>query len=206
SGSFMATRRASARPETTTIYQLKITLQDSKPPIWRRIQTPGAITLAELHRIIQAAMGWEDQHLHQFIVGDRVYGPAIPGLDEAGIDARDERRARLNEVAPREGSKFIYRYDFGDDWDHMVVVERILEPKPDARYPRCLAGRRACPPEDSGGIWGYEQLMETLKNPSDPEYAEAREWVGEDFNPEAFSLDEANTDLATLSGSAISQP
>lgn len=202
----MATRRASARPETTTIYQLKITLQDSKPPIWRRIQTPGAITLAELHRIIQAAMGWEDQHLHQFIVGDRVYGPAIPGLDEAGIDARDERRARLNEVAPREGSKFIYRYDFGDDWDHMVVVERILEPKPDARYPRCLAGRRACPPEDSGGIWGYEQLMETLKNPSDPEYAEAREWVGEDFNPEAFSLDEANTDLATLSGSAISQP
>jgi pRiA4b ORF-3-like protein len=203
----MATRQqASARPETTTIYQLKITLQDSKPPIWRRIQTPGSVTLAELHRIIQAAMGWQDQHLHQFIIGDRVYGPATPGLDEAGIDARDERRARLNEVAPREGSRFIYRYDFGDDWDHIVVVERILEPDPSARYPRCLAGRRACPPEDSGGVWGYEQLMETLKNPGDPEYAEAREWVGDDFDPEAFSLDETNADLASLSGSAVSQP
>jgi hypothetical protein len=203
----MATRQqASARPETTTIYQLKITLQDSKPPIWRRIQTPGSVTLAELHRIIQAAMGWQDQHLHQFIIGDRVYGPATPGLDEAGIDARDERRARLNEVAPRVGTRFIYRYDFGDDWDHIIVVERILEPEAGARYPRCLAGRRACPPEDSGGIWGYEQLMETLKNPGDSEYAEAREWVGDAFNPEAFSLEETNADLASLSGSAISQP
>lgn len=194
----MATRQASAGPTTTTIYQLKITLQDSKPPIWRRIQTHGSVTLAELHRIIQAAMGWENQHLHQFIIGDHVYGPATPGLDEAGIDARDERRARLNEVAPREGSKFTYQYDFGDDWEHAILVERILEPEPGARYPRCLAGRRACPPEDSGGVWGYEQLMETLRNPGDPEYAEMREWVGSQFNPDAFSLDETNAELESL--------
>jgi hypothetical protein len=194
----MATHQTPDRPGTNAIYQLKITLEDSKPPIWRRIQTPGSTTLAELHHIIQVAMGWKESHLHQFLAGNTVYGRAAPDMDEAGFEAQDERRARLDKIAPKEGSKFTYEYDFGDGWIHAILVEKILEPEPGARYPRCVAGRRACPPEDSGGVWGYEQLMETLKNPSDPEYEEAREWIGDDFNPEAFSLDQINAELGTL--------
>lgn len=196
----MASRQPSAGPTTNTIYQLKVTLADSKPPIWRRIQTPGPVTLAELHRIIQAAMGWEDSHLHQFIAGGIVYGPSEPDLDDATFEMKDERRARLSQVAPTEGSKFTYEYDFGDGWEHTILVEKILEPEPGAHYPRCLAGKRACPPEDSGGVWGYVDLIETLKTPDNPEYAEMREWVGENFNPEAFSLDEINADLEALRG------
>lgn len=196
----MASRQPSAGPTTNTIYQLKVTLADSKPPIWRRIQTPGSVTLAGLHRIIQAAMGWEDAHLHQFIAGGIVYGPSEPGLDDVTFEMKDERRARLFQIAPTEGSKFTYEYDFGDGWEHTILVEKVLEPEPGVQYPRCLAGKRACPPEDSGGVWGYDQLIETLKNPSDPEYAEMREWMGENFNPEAFSLDEINADLEALRG------
>lgn len=192
-------RQPTAKTANNAIYQLKVTLLGSKPPIWRRIQTPGSTTLARLHRIIQAAMGWEENHLHQFAAGDTVYGAPEPVQDDAAFEMRDERRARLDKVAPTEGSKFTYQYDFGDGWDHAIVVEKILEPEPSARYPRCIAGRRACPPEDSGGIWGYDQLIETLQNPGDPEYDEMREWVGGDFNPEAFSLDKVNSELAALS-------
>ncbi len=196
----MATRQAPAGPATNTIYQLKVTLWGSKPPIWRRIQTPGSTSLADLHRIIQAAMGWEAHHLHQFSAGDTVYGAPEPAKDDQAFEMRDERRARLDQVAPAEGSKFTYQYDFGDGWDHNITVEKILEPEPGARYPRCLAGRRACPPEDSGGIQGYVDLIETLKTPDNPEYAEMREWVGDDFNPETFSLDDTNADLEALRG------
>jgi hypothetical protein len=113
-------------------------------------------------------------------------------------DIRDERRVHLNQAAPTVGSKFVYEYDFGDSWEHTILVEKILEPEPGAHYPRCLTGRRACPPEDCGGAWGYAQLLETLDNPSDPEYAEMREWIGDDFDAEAFSLDEINASLKTL--------
>jgi hypothetical protein len=152
-------------------------------------------------RFAAVCQKWEDYHLHQFYVGETVYGEPDPGMRGMGFDRRDERRAYLNKMAPTVGSKCAYQYDFydfGDSWGHTILVEKILEPEPDARYPRCLTGRRACPPEDCGGIWGYYQLIETLKHPSDPEYAEMREWVGDDFDPEAFSLAETNADLAAL--------
>ncbi len=194
----MATPQNSVSPAANTIYQLKVTLAGSKPPIWRRVQTPGSTTLAGLHRIIQKVMGWENQHLHQFSIGGVIYGPPEPDLDDAAFEMKDERRARLFQVAPTVGGKFTYEYDFGDGWEHSVVVERIMEPQPGVHYPHCVAGRRACPPEDSGGVWGYDDLIETLKNPSNPEYEEMREWVGDNFNPEAFSLDAVNAGLEDL--------
>jgi len=187
------TRRTSSKSAATKIYQLKVTLRGSKPPIWRRIQTRGSVTLEHLHYILQVAMGWENGHLHQFFVGHTVYGEPDDDLSAMGFDARDERRARLSQVAPSEGSTFSYQYDFGDDWDHTILVEKILEPEPGVHYPRCLTGRRACPPEDCGGIWGYYEMLETLKNPSAEGYAEMREWMGdEDFDPDAFSVEEVN--------------
>jgi len=191
--------KAAAKPTAKSIYQLKITLRGSKPPIWRRVQTVGGVSLAELHDIIQVAMGWDDDHLHQFEIGGRAYGVPEDDMFGMGFDIKDESRTRLYKVAPTEGSKFDYQYDFGDDWEHAILVEKILPPEPDAQYPRCLTGRRACPPEDCGGIWGYYQLLETLENPDASDYADIREWVGADFDPEAFSVDGVNEEFAMLS-------
>jgi hypothetical protein len=196
----MPTRRTSDKPVATVIYQLKITLKDSKPPIWRRVQVASDTRLSHLHVIIQLAMGWGGGHLHQFFVGNTIYSEPNPEMDSFGyFETKNEQRAQLNRVASKEGSKFAYEYDFGDSWDHAILVEKILEPEPGVRYPRCVAGKRACPPEDCGGIWGYYGLLETLSNPDDPEYADIREWMGDaDFDPAAFSLDESNARLKQL--------
>src|SRR3954471_13596926 len=147
-----------ARKSTSTapIYQLKVTLKGSKPPIWRRIQVRSDISLADLHQILQVAMGWEDYHLHQFIVGGQYYG--VPDKD-FDMDVLSERTAKLNRIAPGEKSRFTYEYDFGDDGLHDVLVEKVLPPEPDAQYPRCITGKRARPPEDCGGIWGYGDFV-----------------------------------------------
>jgi hypothetical protein len=176
------------------IYQLKITLRDSKPPIWRRVQVPADITLGRLHQVIQVAMGWSSSHLHQFRAGRDYYSDPEFQLD----DARSERQVKLSKVAPREKSKLGYEYDFGDSWEHELLVEKILQPEPGARYPRCIAGKRACPPEDCGGIWGYAELLEALADPAHPEHDEQRELVGDELDPEAFDLDEVNQLLRQL--------
>jgi hypothetical protein len=175
-----------------SIYRLKITLRGARPPIWRRIEAPGAITLAALHDLIQAAMGWYDGHLHQFDVGGEVYGdPAI--LEDLGV--LDERTARLNQVAPRVADRLRYLYDFGDDWEHVVLVEAIGSVEPGVYYPRCTAGRRACPPEDCGGVWGYAELLAAIGDPEHPEHEEMVEWLDEDFDPAAFDLAAINARL-----------
>jgi hypothetical protein len=181
------------RKSNQPIYQLKITLKGSKPPIWRRVEVPGTITLAALHHVIQAAMGWYDSHLHQFEVGDTTYGDREMLED---LDVRNSRTIRLNQIAPAVKAKFSYLYDFGDNWDHAILVEKITPPEPTARYPRCIAGKRACPPEDCGGIWGYAELLEALANPEHPEHEDMLEWVGEPIDPEAFDLAEVNARLA----------
>lgn len=195
------TAKASAKPTAKSIYQLKITLRGSKPPIWRRVQTVGGVTLAELHAIIQVAMGWNDDHLHEFEVGRVRYGEPEDDMLGFGMDlgVKDESRARLYKIAPTEGKRFQYVYDLGDSWEHSILVEKILAPEPGAQYPRCLAGRRACPPEDCGGIWGYEALLETLQHPESPDYAEISEWLETDFDPEAFSVEEVNEEFSMLS-------
>jgi hypothetical protein len=186
------------KQKESKIYQIRVTLKYSRPPIWRRIQVAGETTLHELHNILQRVMGWDDSHLHQFTIGDRTYG----GSDyESG--SAPKRRASgnlsLGEVVRHEKSKFIYEYDFGDSWRHVLLVEKILPPEEGVRYPRCLAGRRACPPEDSGGVYGYYEKLEALRDPEHPEHKDIVDWMGEDFDPEAFDLEDINSRLKWLS-------
>jgi pRiA4b ORF-3-like protein len=184
--------------QEATIYQLKVTLDGSKPPIWRRILVPATTTLGELHRILQVVMGWENYHLHQFVVGGRMYSdPTMEGMEDFGD--LDEDEIVLGKAVPREGMKFKYKYDFGDSWDHTLLVEKRLSPTPGTSYPMCIKGKRTCPPEDCGGVWGYAAMLDSLADPSDPEYEHWREWVGDDFDPEAFDLDSINLRLRDLS-------
>ncbi|NOY58369.1 MAG: plasmid pRiA4b ORF-3 family protein [Calditrichaeota bacterium] len=171
------------------IYQLKITLLGSDPPIWRRIQIRSDIKLSDLHDVLQDVMGWYDAHLHQFIHDSIYYGD--PSLDDFE-PIEDETKVRLDELLTRVRSKLIYEYDFGDSWEHEVRVEKVLSPDPNTKYPVCLEGERACPPEDCGGVWGYADMLKILANPKDPEYEEWLEWVGDDFDPEEFDVDEVN--------------
>ena len=176
------------------IYQLKITLRDIRPPVWRRVQVPSDITLAKLHRIIQMAMGWYDSHLHQFIVGEKYYG--VPSIDDVSeLELEDERRARLNQVLSKPKKTIVYEYDFGDGWEHTILLEKILPPDPAIRYPRCIDGARACPPEDCGGTGGYENFLAAIRDPDHEEHDEYLEWIGGEFDPEEFDLEEFDTAL-----------
>lgn len=186
--------KASAR-RITTVYQLKITLRESKPPIWRRVLVPGNFTLDRVHAVIQRVMGWQDYHLHQFTIGDDYYADPSMVEDEPVID---ERRTRLETVATYEKFKFLYEYDFGDGWEHTILVEKILLPEPDVTYPVCVAGKRACPPEDVGGMWGYEDFLDALGDPEREEHAAIVEWAGGAFDPEAWDIDAVNEALKTL--------
>lgn len=179
------------------IYQLKLTLKRSKPPIWRRLLVPGDTPLPRLHDVFQIAMGWGDAHLHQFTVGRATFSEPHPEYG-SWMPLYDERKFQLNQIAPGEKSKFIYEYDFGDSWEHVVLVEKVLTPEPGQRYPVCVKGRRACPPEDVGGIWGYDAFLEAMGDPTHPEHASYREWIGEDFHPEAFDLEQINRRLRGL--------
>jgi pRiA4b ORF-3-like protein len=182
----------------TKILQLKIALAGVRPPVWRRVLVPGEITLAGLHGIVQVAMGWTDTHLHEFEIGDARYG--APDPDWGRDDVQDEARAKLFRLAAA-GSRFRYTYDFGDDWRHDITVEKVLAPQPGARYPTCSAGRRACPPEDVGGPWGYPEFLAALDDPKHPDHNHWAEWIGGSFDPDRFDV--AATD-AVLDGFAWS--
>ena len=174
------------------VYQLKVTLSDSKPPIWRRLLVSHSTTLDKLHQIIQIGMGWTDSHLHQFVIENTRYSIPSP---EDWEPVMDERRYSLNQIVPSENYKFAYVYDFGDNWDHDILVEKILPMESEVKYPLCIKGKRACPPEDVGGIWGYESFLEAMNNPNHREHNSYREWWGGDFDPEAFSIEEINRAL-----------
>ncbi len=184
-------------------YKLKVTLAGTRPPIWRRLRVRSDITFRDLHEIIQRAMGWEGYHLHAFRLGDlRVGAPEVGGLE----DLEDERQIALCEVIPGEGFEFEYEYDFGDGWIHHVLVEEAIAPEaleaPEEGplYAECLGGRRACPPEDVGGIWGYAEFLKAIRNPKHPEHEERLEWIGGDFDPEAFDPEAVNARLRALGG------
>ncbi len=179
------------------VYQIKVTLTGTHPPVWRRIQVPGNTTLLKLHDILQIVMGWEDYHLHMFTIEGSIFGD--PADDEYGdLGTIDESRIKLNQVVYREGQRFSYEYDFGDSWDHTLLVEKILPPQEGVRYPICLKGKRACPPEDVGGVWGYENFLEAIRNPDHDEHEEYLTWFGGEFDPEAFDLEEVNTRLRSM--------
>jgi len=179
----------------TSVHQLKITLTGIRPPIWRRLQVSSSMNLRRLHDVIQAAMGWTQSHLYQFEVGDMEYGEPD---EEFGLPIRSAKATPLRKVAPEPGAVFSYEYDFGDSWQHHIEVEKVLPLEPGVRYPRCLAGKRACPPEDVGGIFGYEEFLQAIRDPKHPEHESMLEWVGGAFDPEAFDLRAVNEQLAHL--------
>jgi hypothetical protein len=191
-------RRLLGEPEPgEPIYQMKITLTGvENPPVWRRVLVPAAIRLDRLHEVIQATMGWQNAHLHAFIDGQTYYG-----VPDAELQYRDERTTRLNDLVT-PGERLLYTYDFGDDWDHDILIEEATTAQPGTRYPRCLAGQAACPPEDAGGWPGYEQLVHILTDPGHEEHQDMLDWLGLDnrsqFDPAHFEPDEANRRLAAV--------
>lgn len=178
------------------IYQIKITLNQIRPPIWRRVQVAEETSFATLHEVIQMAMGWEDDHLHEFEVASRRIGPQIED-DLCGGSAFDEIDVKLCDVVQGENATLKYTYDFGDRWEHTLTVEEIISPDAEVSYPICLTGKRACPPEDCGGPRGYSELLEAQKHPDDPRYQGVLDWA-EDFDPELFDLDAINDRLESL--------
>ena len=177
------------RIKSDNVFQLKITLNHIKPPIWRRVLVDSDIKLPDLHKIIQTVMGWTNSHLHQFIIGNRYY--SLPD-DESFCEAVDYRRIKLDSLCNTPKSKFIYEYDFGDGWEHSIVIEKILPREKNTYYPICIDGKRSCPPEDCGGTFGYENLITIINNPEHEEYDEMMEWLGDYFDPKEFNIDEVN--------------
>jgi len=218
--------------KTESIYVIRIVLKNSKPPIWRKLAVPSGVTLGQLHELIQLSMGWDDEHLHQFMVrdkkprptreernqyllsrfqqggnlgleglgpmrGERYFGPTTdPMGNPMDLDGEDEDGVTLAEVCPKAKCKLTYEYDFGDGWEHEITVQKIADPEPGKEYPVCLGGKMACPPEDCGGLWGYYAKLDILADPEDESREEVLEWMGDDFDPEAFDLEAVNGRLA----------
>lgn len=178
------------------VHQLKVTLRGVKPPVWRRIVVRSDLSLGELAPILEGAMGWLGGHLHVFDIDGTWYGSPDPDWPS---DDLDENEYRLGEVLTAVGDKMRWDYDFGDGWEHNVVVEQIFEAVPGVEYPVCLAGRRACPPEDCGGPHGYAQLLEVLTDSSHPEHEELKNWAPIDFDPDYFDVEEASLEMRSPS-------
>ena len=172
-----------------SIYQLKITLKGFRPAIWRRLLIASTDNLEDVHIAIQIAMGWTNSHLHMFTKGRDLYG--IPDEDYLS-NVQEEIDYRLDQVLKQVKDKMSYLYDFGDGWEHEIILEKILPYETRAVLPVCLAGKRACPPEDVGGIPGYGMFLEAISDPSHPEYKEMIEWIAGDFDSEHFDLAQTN--------------
>ncbi|HEY7309516.1 MAG TPA: plasmid pRiA4b ORF-3 family protein [Gemmataceae bacterium] len=190
-------KERSARRGRDSIFQVKIMLNVIKPPIWRRVQVKDG-SLAELHDIIQTCMGWDDYHLHVFKIGGEQYGlpeqwqePGGWGEPEVG----DSRKIKLSQLVAQGIKKFRYVYDMGDTWEHTIQIEKTLPAETGVQYPRCIDGKRACPPEDCGGPWSYGDFLEALQDPQHPRHEDRLEWIGGEFDSEAFNLDEVNAEL-----------
>ncbi|WP_018732620.1 plasmid pRiA4b ORF-3 family protein [Salinispora oceanensis] len=171
------------------IFQLRISLAGVRPLVWRRALVPGGFTLDRVHRVVQHAMGWRDCHLHSFEVDGEQYGEPDP---DGELSLRDELDVRLDAVVGK-GSRFHYTYDFGNWWEHDLVVEDVLLADPEGRYPDCSDGERACPPEDIGGPAGYLVLLAALADSGHPEHHTLRDWAGDRFDPAAFDPGRAGT-------------
>ena len=180
--------------EPAQIYQIKITLDDIRPPIWRRVLLSSNTSLLGLHTIIQAVFGWLDYHLHVFKVNGIEYSdPAVEDFGE--LNFQDETKVKLGKLGLREKSKFSYQYDFGDSWDHSLLVEKILPFEKGVKLPNCIAGKRSRPPEDVGGRGGYANFLEAIRDPENEEHDSYLVWAGGAFDPEAFNLEAANAEL-----------
>jgi hypothetical protein len=183
--------------KSRSAFQLKITLRDVTPPVWRRVQTPDC-TLAEFHQTIQAVMGWQNCHMHEFHVGDtRVVAREMEEFEETPEGSRLETEVRLSDIYAAGEKRFGYMYDFGDGWEHEIKIEKTLLRNVVGEDPTCTGGARACPPDDVGGPFGYEEFVAALADASHERHAELSEWYGEDFDPARFELEEVNRQLET---------
>lgn len=166
-------------------YQLKIELVRVRPPVWRRVEVPGHISLRGLHDTIQYLFGWTDTHIHEFKIDGTAYGMPDPNFDQTDVV---ETTVSVEEAMPEEGSSFEYIYDFGDNWRHKISVEEIREEE-EKRSPRCLDGKNAAPPEDVGGPPGYAEFLEAFNDPDHPEHERWSDWIGGEWDAEEFDLD-----------------
>ena len=176
-------------------YQIRVVLLRTAPPIWRRFVVPSSVTLHRLHLILQDVMGWTNSHLYRFQVGEQEYGEPDPDNEFNELNFKNSRRTKLGELVTEKGSAFLYEYDFGDGWDHVLSVEEILERKPGMRYAACLAGERACPPEDCGGSYGYAELLEIIKDSNHEDHQDMMTWLGGGFEPNRFDIEIVNLKL-----------
>ena len=180
--------RAKRSAPCSLIFQFKITLLGAEPPIWRRIQVENC-TLDKLHEHIQTAMGWTNSHLHQFEIGGQPYGdPMLIDENFMEMDYQDSTTTMLSRIVAerRKRFRFLYEYDFGDSWEHEVLFEGCPPADPKVKYPICLEGERACPPEDVGGVWGYADFLEAIGDKNHEQHEEMLEWAGGRFNPNKF--------------------
>ena len=190
-------RRIVAARLPSSIYRLKIKLLGIEPPIWRRIQVPGSIRFCCLHTALQVALGWTDSHLHRFEKDGKEWG--VPEYDELGdFDLVDERTTQLSTVLKAEGESMMYIYDYGDGWIHKVVLEEIIPVNDVLKTPICFGGERRCPPEDVGGVSGYEQFLDVIFDPGHEDFDRLREWAGDTFQPEEFDIRAINLKLSLL--------
>jgi hypothetical protein len=180
---------------SSSVHRVKVTLRGTRPPIWRRFEIPSELTLSQLHTVIQRGFGWQGGHMWLFETPTGDFG-----VPDADLGFRNAASQRLSAVAAASRDRVRYEYDFGDGWEHDIVVEEVLPAEAGIAYPRCTAGKRARPPEDCGGVWGYYELLEILADPSCDEHAERLDWLGlesaADFDPAGFDQDATNLALA----------
>jgi len=180
------------------VYQFKITLMDVRPSIWRRIQVPETYSFWDLHVAIQDAMHWLDYHLHEFEIVNPSTGiktsVGIPGDEDFGKEILPEWKQKIADYFSMENRLAKYTYDFGDNWEHIIKLEKVLPRDKNINYPVCIGGKRASPPEDCGGVWGYEDFLKIINNPDHEEYEETIEWAGGEFDPEYFDVKEIKFD------------
>jgi hypothetical protein len=181
------------------IARLKVTLDDVKPTVLRRIEVPLTIRLDRLHLAIQAAMGWSNSHLYEIRAGDVGWGDPDPDWRDGPLDAS---KARLVDAIEDVGTKTLrYLYDFGDGWEHTIKIERIMEAVPGIAYPRLVEAAGRCPPEDVGGPWGYAELLEAIADPKHERHAELKDWIEDDFDPNVVDTDGLANALTALAKS-----
>lgn len=176
---------------TKTVYQIQIALKGFKPKIWRRILIPSDISMSDFHYVIQVVMGWTNSHLHQFFQYGTFYSEPQEGSWD-DMDAEDYTDLSVSDLLTREKDILIYEYDFGDGWEHQITLEKVLPKTGETQLPVCLQGKMNCPPEDCGGVWGYAEMLEILKQPQHEEYESYIEWLGDKFDPEYFDKDAVN--------------
>jgi hypothetical protein len=190
-------------PDTAGRLRVRVDLDGIRPPIWRRLELAGDLTLAELHEVLQTAMGWTDSHLHHFLAGSKRDFTVLPFLTDFDVEEGDEgvheRDVRIDQVLVDVGDRLHYEYDFGDGWEHTIKLEKVDVYDAEAPRARVLTGRRACPPEDCGGVGGYEDLLDAraVGRDADERQRELLAWLGDDWDPEEFSAEETDAFLGT---------